>query len=1586
MKLHYLSKIKNAMLGFALLVAGNSVYAQTTLNTTVGSTGYTGTNSSGTGYGITFAIQNTTSSPILLTDVGDWTQSSDNGNLYSLYYSTSPLSGSPPSSFPAAGWTLVDTNTVNNISATSLSVNTVMDNMTFLIPGNTTYHFSLVTSGTRRYSGTGVGTCTPDSFESAGIKLLVGDYMIGGQYVGWSATNNPRFFTGSITFVPASPCTAPPTAGAANASNHTPCIGQGFGLSLTGASFGTGMTYQWQSATSASGPWTNINGATSSSYAVPAAVSGTTYYRNSLTCSGQTSYSSYDSVVVANGFPGGTYTINPALPASSTNFQTMGAAVSAISCGITGPIVFNMATGNTFNEQITLPSSIGATATNTVTFNGNGDTVKFTGTASQPWTIGLDGADYFTFNNLVVQGEGNYALAMHLWNNADHNNFNGCTFIAPENGTNSFQIPFSVSGSATSGTTSGNSGSYNTVDSCTMISGYYNTVFVGASGNNSEGNQLLNSTLRDFYFYGSYNTYQTGLLVKNNNLSRPNRTTLSSFYGVYFSTGVDSSTIEKNRIQNQFGGNSSYSGTSYNIYVSSTATGVGTENKIINNVIGNVNGNSSVYGIYMPSAIHTQVYYNTVSIDNAAATTGTVYGIYSTGTSGGIDIKNNNISITQGGSGTKYCLYFSSSANGKSSNNNNLYMGSTSGTNNIGYLSGAQATMAAWQAAGGGVFDQNSVSVDPLFVSAAAGNFTPGNAGMNNLGTPIAGITTDFTGATRSATTPDMGAYEFTVAACTGTVDAGTANAPTSVCANISFNLVSTGTSLPALNLTGNWQSAPSPTGPWTNITGATQASYTVGAGISAPTSYRYWMTCSTNSSTDTSNVVSLTINPANQCYCTPPPPSNSGLYWLESVTTTGGTTNISNLLTGASATGYANYTTTDTVSGVAGSGFNFEVKSQNGSSPGIKIWIDWDQSGSFDAGEEVYSSSAGTSSALNTYSGTINIPTTAAIGSTRMRVRNYSSPTPCGQLTYGEAEDYTVTVIAPVPCAGTVDAGTASGPTGVCATIAFTLVDSGATAYATGISYNWQSSPAGANTWTNIAGATNSTYVVTGGISTATDYRYFINCSNSGSSDSSNVIAITLNPANQCYCTPIYTTNCAVGDDISNVTLTGVTTNINNSTGCSPNGYGDYTATVAPADLNPGDSFDLKVSTSYGSPTSEDATAWIDYNQNGAFDTNEVIFNTGTSGLASGGTTQTFLVPATQAAGLYRMRVRVIWLGTTPLDPCAQATYGETEDYMVQIGPPCPLTTPTLGADTTICANDPITLDAGTQPAGATYAWSNGASTQTISVNTAGTYSVAVSDAGGICTKYDTITIAVNPAPVVDLGADTTLCNGGPYIANAGGTANFTYLWTPGGETTNTKTISTSGTYSVAVTNSLGCTTSDTINVTIGELPSVTGITTTGASPTFNFEPNNPLNVTSYLWDFGDGDTSTLQNASHTYTPQGSAQVYTVCLTVSNECGEQQVCTNVTVDGTSIKDLNLSSDILKLYPNPTAQTVTIDNHSGYQMKNIVITNVLGQQVMKIAVKSNKQVINVSELVSGLYQVTIEFEEGTVNRKLEVIK
>jgi gliding motility-associated-like protein len=193
------------------------------------------------------------------------------------------------------------------------------------------------------------------------------------------------------------------------------------------------------------------------------------------------------------------------------------------------------------------------------------------------------------------------------------------------------------------------------------------------------------------------------------------------------------------------------------------------------------------------------------------------------------------------------------------------------------------------------------------------------------------------------------------------------------------------------------------------------------------------------------------------------------------------------------------------------------------------------------------------------------------------------------------------------------------------------------------------------------------------------------------------------------------------------------------------------------------------------------------------------------------------------------------------------------------------------------------------------TYVWNTTPpqSTPTASNLPAGTYLCTISDTLG-CTNTVTITITQPPLLTAASAGATVLCSGASTTLVAtptGGTAPYTIVWTPGGPGSSiTVTPATNTVYQYQVTDSSGCTYADSVTVTVldagvaGFVASPGGCTPWPVTFTDQSTASGSAVVTSWLWDFGDGNTSTVQNPQHTYTTAG---VYTVSLviTFSNGC-----------------------------------------------------------------------------------------------------
>ena len=197
------------------------------------------------------------------------------------------------------------------------------------------------------------------------------------------------------------------------------------------------------------------------------------------------------------------------------------------------------------------------------------------------------------------------------------------------------------------------------------------------------------------------------------------------------------------------------------------------------------------------------------------------------------------------------------------------------------------------------------------------------------------------------------------------------------------------------------------------------------------------------------------------------------------------------------------------------------------------------------------------------------------------------------------------------------------------------------------------------------------------------------------------------------------------------------------------------------------------------------------------------------------GATTQSITVTA---SGTYSVEI-------TDANGCSATSTSTT----VTVNPLPATPSITASGPTTFCAGDSVIL---TSSSATNNVWSpGGQTTQSITVLASGTYSVVVNNGGCISGSSNSIAVTVNPAPAVPTitaSGPTTFCAGDSVVLTSS-SAN-SYLWNPGGATTQSITVTASGTYSVEITDANGCSaTSTSTTVTVNPLPATPSITASG-------------------------------------------------------------------------------------------------------------------------------------------------------------
>ena len=277
------------------------------------------------------------------------------------------------------------------------------------------------------------------------------------------------------------------------------------------------------------------------------------------------------------------------------------------------------------------------------------------------------------------------------------------------------------------------------------------------------------------------------------------------------------------------------------------------------------------------------------------------------------------------------------------------------------------------------------------------------------------------------------------------------------------------------------------------------------------------------------------------------------------------------------------------------------------------------------------------------------------------------------------------------------------------------------------------------------------------------------------------------------------------------------------------------------------------------------------------------------------------------------------------------QTVYGCTASDTVEV---TAFANPTINGNLTFCSGDFTTL---TASGGDTYLWSNGSTTPSINVNTAGTYSVTASTSNG-CSGNAAVSVMQNPTPDVQITGNTVICSGVGTTLTA--TSNASYAWS-NGESGQSISVYNPGSYSVTVTNANGCSNYATVNVTTMEPVSISGNThiCSGQSTTLSVSGTG-----SYAWSNG---------ASTSFVTVTNPGTYTVTVLLPNGCSSSA---SAEVTAASLPTPSISGNTTVCQGQTT--TLTANGGTSYEWSNGSTTNS----------------INVAQ--SGVYTVTATNAEG----------
>jgi len=297
-------------------------------------------------------------------------------------------------------------------------------------------------------------------------------------------------------------------------------------------------------------------------------------------------------------------------------------------------------------------------------------------------------------------------------------------------------------------------------------------------------------------------------------------------------------------------------------------------------------------------------------------------------------------------------------------------------------------------------------------------------------------------------------------------------------------------------------------------------------------------------------------------------------------------------------------------------------------------------------------------------------------------------------------------------------------------------------------------------------------------------------------------------------------------------------------------------------------------------------------------------------------------------------------------------------------------------GGPTTFCQGGSVVLTANS---GASYAWSNGATSQSITVNASGVFSVVVTQAGGCVSTSNPVTVTVNPVPAanISVGGPTSFCSGNTVVLTA--SAGSSWLWS-NGATTQSITVGTSGTFGVTVTNSSGCSAVST-TVTTSVSPSPTVVIT--ASPYTSLFPGLSTTLTANVTPPGTYTYAWFKNGilipgatTSTMTGIDLDDLGNYTVTVTNATGLPCAATSAVL---AIRDS--ATTRLFIYPSPNTGEFKVTYYTpGTTQHTISIYDSKGANVYvrshTITTPYQRMDVDMRRFGKGVYRVVLTDKSG----------